>query len=72
MLSKEFAGKEPLFDLAAVEATTLDGKRTAFEHRGTPFHALLPAYTDDGGHLNKQGRRVAAEQLLILLAGLVK
>ena len=72
MLRKEFAGKDPLFDLAAVEATALDGKRMTFKHRGMPFHALLPEYTDNGAHLNTRGRRVAAEQLLILLAGLAR
>jgi len=29
---------------------------------------MLPKYTPDGGHLNEQGRKNVAEQLLILLA----
>jgi len=30
--------------------------------------AMLRRYTTDGGHLNEEGRRRAAEQLLVLLA----
>jgi hypothetical protein len=36
--------------------------------RGIP--ALAPAWTDDGGHLNVEGRRMIAEQFLVFLAGL--
>jgi len=55
---------EPLFDLAAVESTGADGKRTTTTYQGRQIDALTPAYTFDGGHLNEQGRRVAAAAFL--------
>ena len=68
MLRNELGKNEPVFDLAAVEATPADGRRLTFAKRGNQFQALVPAYTDDGGHLNEQGRLAVAEQFLITLA----
>ncbi|HJQ19122.1 MAG TPA: SGNH/GDSL hydrolase family protein [Gemmatimonadaceae bacterium] len=70
LMRAAYGGKEPLFDLAAIESTRPDGSRS-FEPRGrdTVF-TLAPDYTDDGGHLNARGRRLAATQLLQLLASL--
>jgi len=28
---------------------------------------VIPAYTDDGGHLNSTGQKVAASRLLLIL-----
>ena len=64
-------GKEPLFDLAMVESTYEDGSRYTFSANGHTYYALVPEYTKDGGHLNELGQKVAAEQLLIFLAGLI-
>lgn len=71
LLRGEYAGKEPLFDLAAVESTYPDGKRELFTKEGKSYPSLVPLFTDDGGHLNKTGRKIVAEQILILLAELV-
>jgi hypothetical protein len=71
-LRKEYEGKEPLFDLAAIESTYPDGKRSSFRVAGKTYYSLIPGYTTDGGHLNEQGRRIAAQALLTLLAGLDK
>ena len=70
MLKKEYQGKEPVFDLAARETTASDGERPSFQKGGNKFHALIPEFTDDGGHLNGIGRKLVAEQFLILLASL--
>lgn len=70
MLRKEYEGKEPLFDIAKIESTFPNGKRFTFSNNGKPFFAMVPEYTDDGGHLNKVGRRIVAEQFLIFLAKL--
>jgi len=70
-LRNEFSGKEPVFDLAAIESTLPAGSRAIFEKDGKAYPRLVPEYTDDGGHLNALGRKVAAEQLLIFLAKLV-
>lgn len=69
-LRKEYAGKEALFDLAKVESTAPDGTRAVFQKGGKVYNSMVPAYTDDGGHLNETGRKVVAEQLLIFLANL--
>jgi len=70
MLRNEYTGKEPIFDLAAIESTNPDGSRFSFTQGGKTGYALVPEYTDDGGHLNERGRRLVAEQLLIFLSKL--
>ncbi len=70
-LREWFAG-EPLFDLAAVEATFPDGSLSSFEHEGQSIHTLVQAYTDDGGHLNDVGRRRAAEAFVRTLAAVLR
>ena len=72
MLRKRYEGKEPIFDLARIEATLPEGKRAITKNQGKIDDSLLPLYTDDGGHLNEQGRKIVAEQLLVLLAQLAK
>jgi hypothetical protein len=65
-----YQGKEPLFDLARIEATGADGQveTHAWGERRVP--ALVGAYTDDGGHLNEPGRRRVARELVGFLAAL--
>jgi len=70
LLRNEFEGKEPIFDLAKMESTHPDGGMETFTKDGENYYSLVPDYTDDGGHLNKKGRKIVAEQLLILLANL--
>ena len=70
LLRKEYEGREPLFDLAMIESTLPDGKKVINSENGITFYSLAPEYTDDGGHLNEKGRRIAARQLLLFLAGL--
>ena len=43
---------DPIYDLAGVMSTYPDGKRESFELGGKTYYSLVPAYTDDGGHLN--------------------
>lgn len=69
LLRAEYAA-EPLFDLAKVESTRADGGAQVFERRGARVRALVPEYTDDGGHLNARGRRLAALGLLEVLSTL--
>jgi hypothetical protein len=70
LLRSTYGGKEPLFDLARVESTRADGGRSEFELEGKRYPALVPAYTDDGEHLNTLGRRRAAVALVEFLATL--
>lgn len=71
MLRKEYSGKEPIFDLALIESIFPDGTQVIFKKDGKVYPALVPAYTNDGGHLNELGRKKVAEQFLIFLANLV-
>ncbi|HDD05193.1 MAG TPA: hypothetical protein ENF51_01760 [Candidatus Aenigmarchaeota archaeon] len=70
LLRNEYGGKEPLFDLASIESTFPDGRRSFFKKGGKVYYSLVPDYTLDGGHLNELGRKIVAEQLLIFLANL--
>jgi hypothetical protein len=68
LIRKEYGDKEAVFDLAKVESTSPEGKRSSFAKDGITYYSLFPDYTHDGGHLNGLGRKIVAEQLLILLA----
>ena len=70
LLRKEYSGKEPIFDLAYVESTFPDGRRSTFTKAGETYYSMAPEYTYDDGHLNETGRKRAAEQLLVFLANL--
>lgn len=70
LVRETYGGKEPVFDLARLESTHPDGSRELFRDGGREHESLVPAYTDDGGHLNAAGRRVAAEALLEFLSAL--
>jgi len=71
LIRSEYGGKEPLFDLAAIESTAKDGSRLVYESEGRRYSALRKQYTDDGSHLNLTGRKIVAEQFLIFLSGLL-
>jgi len=70
LVREEYDKKEPIFDLAMIESTYPDGKRMLFKHKGKLYSSLIPEYTHDGRHLDEKGRKVVAEQLLILLANI--
>jgi hypothetical protein len=69
-LLSTYAGKEPVFDLARVEATRPDGSVATFEWEGNTYLGMSENYASDGRHLNEQGRRYVAEQLLVFLANI--
>lgn len=72
LLLEHYKGKEPVFDLAGIESTFPDGRRCSFRYKGQHYYSLVPAYTDDGGHLNFMGRRIVAERLLGFLSGVAR
>ena len=63
---------EPIFDLAKVESTYPDGSRETFKIDEKNYYALAPDYTTDGGHLNSLGRKLAAKELIHVLATVLK
>lgn len=63
---------EPIFDLARLESTWPDGRRETFDHAGRRSFAMVPAYTNDGGHLNAVGRERAAASLVRLMARVLR
>jgi len=71
LMRREYRGREPVFDLAAVESTRPEGGQEMFEFKGARGRALYVPYGSDGRHLNETGRRRVAEELLVFLAGIV-
>lgn len=68
LLRAAYAGREPVFDLARIESTAPDGALVRVQWNGVAVPALANAYTEDGGHLNAEGRRRAARELIAVLA----
>ncbi len=63
---EHWAGR-PLYDLAAAEAAGPDGRAETIKIGNTLIQHMRQAYTHDGGHLNNDGRRVAAQALVTAL-----
>ena len=59
---------DPVFDIAKIESTRLNGDRQEFLYNDKKYNSLVPEYTDDGGHLNKLGQRVVAKEFIQFLA----
>ena len=72
LLRRQYMGKEPLFDLAAVEARFPDGKPSTYEYEGKYYYTLNTMYTYDGAHLNERGRIKVADELLVFLSKLAE
>ena len=70
LLREANASTGRLFDIAGFESTRDDGTRQLFERDGVEYEALVPAYTNDGGHLNERGRRKIAIELAKFIANL--
>lgn len=70
-LKRAFA-PETIFDLARLESTGPGGRSNEFTYRGQTFHALDPAYTTDGGHLNLLGQKLAATEIVHFIATLAR
>jgi hypothetical protein len=68
LLRRAYLGREPIFDLAAVESTRMDGSRATVEWKGSAIPVLASEYTDDGGHLNEVGRLRGARAMVAVLA----
>lgn len=63
-LIRQVYRNEPIFDIAACESTLPDGTRSSFSSDGKVAYTLADQWTSDGGHLNQQGRKVAAQEFI--------
>jgi hypothetical protein len=70
LLRGAYAGREPVFDLARLEATKSDGTEEYALVNGQKVYALADEWTSDGGHLNEAARKLAAAHFLATLAAL--
>ncbi|MCU7943110.1 MAG: hypothetical protein KZQ87_10565 [Candidatus Thiodiazotropha sp. (ex Cardiolucina cf. quadrata)] len=61
-----------IVDIAASESTYPDGKRETFKMDGQTYYSLIGEYTDDGGHLNENGRRRVASAFVHELAQIIR
>lgn len=68
LLTHAYSGREPVFDLAAVESTTPAGRVLRHALHGREFRTLVPGYSSDGRHLSETGRRIVASGFLACLA----
>lgn len=68
LMRTTYGGREPVFDLAGLEAAGPSGELSTVTFQGEEVPALAPDWTYDGGHLNEAGRRRIAEAFLVTLA----
>jgi hypothetical protein len=71
LMRREYEGREPVFDLAAIEARGPDGSPRPLRFRGADVFELLPEYTTDGAHLNDGAERRVAAELLAFLGSVI-
>jgi len=72
LLRNAFSKAEPVFDLAMIETVNSDGFRCYVDKGTGKIDFMASEYTEDGGHLNAEGRKRVAGQLLIILAELAR
>lgn len=70
LLRQTYQAKEPIFDLARIESTAMNGTAASVEWNGSKVPVMDPANTDDGGHLNTVGKLRAARELISVLASI--
>jgi hypothetical protein len=68
LMRAAYAGREPLLDIARVEAMRANGDWSTFASGNQQIETLALENTRDGGHLNPRGQRMAAKGLLNALA----
>ena len=56
-----------LFDIAKYESTLENGKRVIEDIKGEKIEMLSTSYTNDGGHLNREGSKWVAMNFLLFL-----
>jgi hypothetical protein len=68
LMRLHYANREPLFDLAALEAALPGAKDARATLNGRTFFVLRPEYSTDGGHLTIDAAKRVATELVLFLA----
>jgi hypothetical protein len=71
LLLREYVDKQPVIDLAKLQSTFPDGSLSTFTKNGKTYFNMVPDYTYDDMHLNKEARKLAAEQFLLFLISVI-
>ncbi|MET0070370.1 MAG: hypothetical protein ABW096_10040 [Candidatus Thiodiazotropha sp.] len=61
-----------IVDIAASESTHANGNRESFKMDGRTYYSLIGDYSDDGGHLNDQGRTRVASAFVQEIADIIR
>ncbi len=70
LLRKEYGAK--VFDLASVSSSDYSGKEMLSNKGGVKHQALLAQYTNDGGHLNREGGENVVSRLVGFIGNQIK
>ena len=72
LMRSEYRGREPVFDLAAIEASRPGERPTPLRFHDSDVFELLPDYAAaDGAHLNEIAQKRIATELLVFLANVM-
>jgi hypothetical protein len=72
LLRQNYDGREPIFDLAQIEATLPNGTYQTFKYQDKSYFSLAKIYSSDGGHLNELGRQFTAIEFLRALTQIIQ
>jgi len=67
LLRKEYRD-QGIFDIAKIESTFTDGKRSFSEVNDKKVYTMIPSFTNDGGHLSMSGKKRIGKEYLCFLA----
>lgn len=67
LLKQEYLGKDPLFDLAAIESTYPDGSKYIYQHKNCEYPALISEYAENSNYLSNKGKEIIGFRLLKFL-----
>ena len=67
-LIKQNYEADKIYDLAKVESTYQDGSRESFKKNNIEYFSLINEYSSDGRHLNLLGSKLAAQELIRMIA----
>ena len=69
-MRNKYSSNVAFFDLAKIQSTYSNGKRSTFTKNGKSYFHMVSEYTHDGTHLSVKGREIVAEQFLSLIGKL--